>query len=730
MPIRLVSPRRTLKNATASRLTAHELASPRSRPGVLVGAVGAASIVTVATLTGPVALAQDSAAPRNLLEEVVVTAQKREQRVLDVPISMTAFTDDTLTDIGASQLADFLQTAPGVGIIDSQSGTQNLQIRGINSTFGNAPVGYYLDELPFSLIGNTQVPDVRTYDLERVEVLRGPQGTLYGDGSIGGTVRILTKEPDLSEFGARLDITGMQTEDGDSSYQAQGMINVPLAEDTAALRLVATWEDFGGWVDNTSSGVENQNEREVDTYRGKFRWMPTEKLDIVLSAWHSSQEATGDAQSLDDRTTFFPASDFDTEYDLYSATVRYSFENFDLLSATSLMDYTQLSTTFLELGPPIGAVPFFESTEQDVLSQEIRLTSTTPGSLRWTAGLFYRNIERDTGAELPAFGITQVLDFESTAYAVFGELTWALLDERLDVTVGLRYFEEDRDFSEEIDPFLLGLIQLFDPSFDGMVSESFDSTNPRFNVKYMLNEDWSVYGNISKGFRTGQTQPAISLGLAILGGIEIPSGIDPESMWSYEIGTKGTFLDGRATLEAAAFFNDWEDLQVAVAVTPQVRALRNGGTAESRGVELAFTYLPVENLQLRLSGGYVDAEFTESVEGINISDGDRIPDVPELTVAASGTYRWSVGDGLQGFAYGAAQYASERTDGINFAQDGDSTVRVDARVGVEGDRWGAYLFGENIFDEDGAVSPLLPGAFGITTRLRPMTYGVQLRLNF
>ena len=168
------------------------------------------------------------------LEIITVTAQKREENLLDVPLSISAFTNNMLQDMGASELADFLQTAPGVGIIDDQSGTQLIQIRGVNSTYGNALVGYYLDELPFTLIGNTQVPDVRTYDLERVEVLRGPQGTLYGDGSIGGTIRILTKNPVLDQFQASGEVDGIATAHGDSSWAAKGMLNVPFAKDTLA----------------------------------------------------------------------------------------------------------------------------------------------------------------------------------------------------------------------------------------------------------------------------------------------------------------------------------------------------------------------------------------------------------------------------------------------------------------------------------------------------------------
>jgi len=672
--------------------------------------------------------AQDSATTEDrslVLEEVIVTAQKRSERLFDVPIAMTAFTSSMLTDSGASQLADFLKSAPGVGIVDNQSGQQNIQIRGINSTFGNAVVGYYLDELPFTLVGNTQLPDVRTYDLERIEVLRGPQGTLYGDGSLGGTIRILTYDPNLTAFDSNLDLTGSSTSSGDSNYAAKGMLNMVLKEDVAGLRLVVSEESFGGWIDNTASGKNDQNERDISNFRGKFRWVPTDRLDIVLSAWHTSADAVGDAVAKDDMTISDPAPTYDTEYDLFGATVRYSFDSVDLVSATSYMDYTADSVTWIA-----GLFDFTDLTDQDIFSQEVRLASTGSDTFRWTSGVFYRSMDRHTEALLPAFAITQDLNLESDSYALFGEGIWTVLGGKLDLTLGLRYFEDDRRYVEEVNPALLDLIQSIDPTFTGVVDESFDNVSPRFNAAYRFTDDWNVYVNVAEGFRTGQPQPALSLGLAALFGVDIPSGIDPETMWSYELGTKAMLMDGRAMFEAAIFYNDWKDLQVPVRVTPQVRALVNGETAVSKGVEAGFTVNATEGLTLNFTGSYTDAEFTEDVPGINIKDGDAIPNVPEFTLSASSTYRWPLTSSLGGFAYGAAQYSSELTDALNFAVDGDSYTRVDARLGVEAAIWSAFLFADNLTDEDAAISPYYQGPAGPATRLRPLTIGLQLRASF
>ncbi len=685
----------------------------------------------VACAATPAAVAQQTVErSTTVLQEIVVTAQKREERLLEVPIAISAFTNQNLVDSGASQLADFLERAPGVGIVDNQSGTQTIQVRGISSTYGNATVGYYLDELPFTYIGNTQVPDIRTYDLERVEILRGPQGTLYGDGSIGGTIRILTYEPNLDTFDGSLDVDGSSTAGGDDSWAARGMLNVPFGDGKAGMRLVASREDFGGWVDNSVTGEKDQNSREIDNYRAKFRLKPTEKLDIILSGWFTRNEATGNADSLPDYTTPVPPDDYETEYDLYSLTVRYSFDAFDLVSATSQMDYKNdyISEFF--------AAPFTIFEDQDLLSQEFRLTSTGDGNMRWTAGLFYRDIDRRTLVNLEAFALTQDQTQESESYAVFGELTWPLLDGRLDLTLGARYSEDDRLFSEPVDPALLEFLQTINPDFSPTVTPKFDSFNPRLNLAYRFDDDWLGYFNVAKGFRTGQAQPVISLILSTLAGVELPTAIDPEEVWSYEIGTKGSFWDGRGVLEAAVFYNDWKDIQTLVTLTqppqPPVAGLVNGGTAETMGIEVGLTLLPVDGLTLQVGGGVIHAEYTEDIPGTPVQDGDRIVAVPEVTASASATYRWSMTDSLDGFALGSVQYVSDRENIASGFLSSDYTTTMDLRLGVERGGLGVYVYGENLTDEDGAVSPAPPpaGPDGIATRFRPRTFGLNLRYDF
>ena len=668
------------------------------------------------------ALAESVATPKDSLEEVVVTAQKRSERLIDVPISMAALTEGVLRDAGASQLGEVLGTVPGVGIVDSGSGTQNIEIRGINSVYGNSPVGYYLDELPFTYLGNTQLPDVRMYDVERVEVLRGPQGTLYGDGSLGGTIRVLTNDPNLSKLQYGVDVEGLNTKSGSSSNSEQGMLNLPLVDNSAALRLVASHEDLGGWVDNPVTHVKDQNGRIADTYRGKFRYAPNDRLDIVLSAWHTKEHVLGDSSSMKDLTSFDPVTDNTTLYNLYAATVRYRFDSVDLVSATSKMQYH----TVADIADYFGFGAFNIENHIDVLSQELRLASRGTGMFRWTSGVAYRSVKEHTNLELPAFGITQDQAHKSDSYAIFGEGTWSL-SKKLDLTLGLRLFKDDQEFHEPVDPALLAFIQSVNPSFTGTTKPSFQTVNPKLNVAYHFTGNWLGYATVAKGFRTGQAQPVISLESAILHNppIAIPVGIDPETLWSYEVGTKGQFADGKVTVEADVFQNDWKNLQTVVFPAPRIGALINGGPARTKGFEFGLGVRPVKGLTLQLTGSFIDAKYTSDVAGSNVHAGDSIISVPKTQFAASGLYRWPITGGLSGFARAEVQHTSPRSGTILGLPESDSITAVNARLGVETGAWGVYFSANNLTNESGGVDIAQSGNVGVP-RLRPRTLGLQV----
>lgn len=649
--------------------------------------------------------------PVNELEEIIVTAQKREQTLLEVPISVSAFTGDALERTGATELADFLQTAPGVSLIDSQSGSQEINIRGVSSLFGDSPVGYYLDEVSFSVLGNTGVVDVRTFDLERVEVLRGPQGTLYGDGSLGGVVRVLTRNPNLKEFEGKADLTGSQTTDSDdANWAAKAAVNLPLVEDKIALRVVGSTEQNQGWIDNPLTGERDFNDRDIDTARAKLRIAPSDRLDVVLGVWHY-EEASTDGTSLDDRTSILGRARNETEYDIFNLTASYDFGSMSLVSATAVMDWSSDSVgTF-------AALPLINEQTQDLTQQELRLTSNAGDGFRWTTGVFFRKIERDLTAQITGFDFNQFSD--SKAWAVFGEATWPLFTDRLEATLGLRYFEDER--SRRDTPDLLG-----------EVSSKFDSVSPRVNIAWRPSDAWMVYGNVSKGFRSGQIQPIVSIVTARALGIDVPIGVDAEELWSYEVGAKGSALDKRLTLEAAVYYNDWKDLQLTQVVDAAslLSAFRNAGSAGVLGAEFNATFRAMEGLTLQAGASINDAEYKDALPAANIQKGQRIASVPKTTWNASGTYEWPMTATLSGYARAGVQYTSERRDDSLGGFPSSDVTTVDVRIGADAERWGAFLFVDNLTDEDDPIAVTYPTAFGHSLRFRPRTVGLNVRVNF
>jgi outer membrane receptor protein involved in Fe transport len=269
-------------------------------------------------------------------EEVTVTALKRgEQRLVDIPLAVTAVGGDELEEIGAQSIADVIQTAPGATAYESGPGANVPQIRGISATSGDSPIGYYLDEMPFALVGTYVAPDVSMFDLERVEILRGPQGTLYGDGALGGVVRFITRDPDLQAIDAKGDLSYSTYSGGEENYTANAAVSVPIAKNVFAIRATASYRSLGGWVDSPYFG-ENINPQTFETYRVKALVRPLDRLRITASAWFNRTEADGTNDANDEGIIEAPIRQpSETSYDLYSAVIEYEADAFSLISASS-----------------------------------------------------------------------------------------------------------------------------------------------------------------------------------------------------------------------------------------------------------------------------------------------------------------------------------------------------------------------------------------------------------
>ena len=336
------------------------------------------------------------------LDTVMVTALRRETALEDTPLAIAAFGGEDLERIGADGLEEFLQFAPGVQFNRSSNGTQTIFVRGLSSTIGNTPVGFYIDEVPFTALSTTVTPDVRAWDLERVEVLRGPQGTLYGASSLGGTIRILTNDPVHNEFQAKVDGTYSSTESASENYGLKGMVNIPLVEDKLSLRIAATQEELSGWIDQDDTvlfgpTVEDSNDFDVSTVRAKLKFTPSDKLEFVLG-YARTESDSGNGNFADDdgnsTNSLIPTTAIDVESDLFSAEINYDFGFATLTSSTSLFDFSTVSD-FADYASLPGA-PFFSTSDVELLTQEVRLVSNGDGAFSWIVGGIYTENETAT----------------------------------------------------------------------------------------------------------------------------------------------------------------------------------------------------------------------------------------------------------------------------------------------------------------------------------------------
>ncbi len=666
-----------------------------------------------------------------LLEEIVVTAQKREQRLIDVPMSVAALSGEQMADAGITDLQSLSLAVPGLFVSETSSFFQNISIRGIGNTFGSSNlVGVYLDEA--SVVGAAgSLIDLHIHDIERIEVLKGPQGTLYGEGSVGGTIRYITKDPDLETFSGQFSVEGSRISSGERSSEVKSVLNVPLT-DTLGLRMVGQYTNLGGWIDQPALGKKDINDQEIYNIRAKLLWQPMEALDLKASIVRHRNDAGAEDVGEDDEGNFQQAlgiastPSLKDEYDFYNLNVNYDFGGMQFVSSTA---YLESKKEAFNVGGPCCGDPDDPSTllyivrsdylkSDEVFTQEFRLSSSDNEALKWSAGVFVRDISSipiEIGEALVTTpGVFEVIvnDFvnaeNSTSWALFGEASYAFSDQ-WEVGAGIRYFEDEREFQE----FRGGPFE----------SATFDSTNPKLFVSYSVNDDMQIYANAAKGFRSGGHNGS---GIAPY---------EPESVWSYELGAKAHWLEGRLNTEIALFFSDYDDYQVLGIRPGEIfSTISNAGQAEIKGVDLSMTWLAFEQLRLGFNGNYTDTEFVE----VNASSsshvvGDPVDQVPRYGYTFWANYSFTWFDGAPGFArldynkQGKAFYRN-RSFSNNYVSSSDKTDMVNGRIGWEDEMWELSLYGINLLNERGYINSLAVEEQGV--RSRPRTLGLKVDMKF
>ena len=747
-------------------------------------------VFSVLTL-GLASVANAQRAPAEL-EEVVVTATKRAVSLQDVPLSMQAITGESLEAIGASEIDDYYRQVPNFAVVDRGIGMRQYSIRGISSglvTQGASSVGVYLDEMPVSF-GNFQ-PDPQLFDLQRVEVLRGPQGTLYGEGSIGGTLRMISTPPDVSAFHAKVDTSYSVTESGGDGHQLNGMLNLPLVDNVLALRLTALNHSSAGFIDriarpdgvsldlnalfglpagsvpivNTGplSGQKDINGEDVTAGRASLRWLPNDHTEIQLNLLTQQAKAndrnTEVAGVGDLMTNLIIPEKVNDQFDLANLTAKFTLEGAELMSSSS---YYKRNIRHVfdtnDLGE--GVVPGLRlpgsSTEdidrQNIVSQEIRLTSTSKGKLDWILGGFY--VRKDNGFDqilqdkysaflavanffgVPATDPRQLLDQtgrnEETQYALFGEVNYALT-QKLKATVGLRYFNiKQKDTLINNGPNFLGL-----GLTDGVREASESNVIPKFSLSYAPHAHLLLWATASQGFRAGGTNTTPGI-------LDSEIAYKSDTLWNYELGTRFSAFKNRLSVTSTLYYIKWSDIQLSVPLGT-ARATVNAGRARILGGELELLVRPLPALELGFNLGYNDGQLTEDTPTASGDTnpgfrGDRLPGVPNINLSAFAQYTvpLSVAD-LSAFARADVSHTGSSTTTFNALSTANGLPSyftppayslLNLRFGIEKARWSATLFVDNVANKRAIVLIDNAAVTERITRNRPRTVGIQARINF
>jgi iron complex outermembrane receptor protein len=725
----------------------------RPRPASLVAAA-------VALAISGVAVAQTA------LGEITVTARKRAESLQDVPFAISARSGDALREAGATNIEDISRNIAGFTVLNLGPGQSQIAIRGVSGgkidrdlPGVKEQVGVYMDESVISL--SLFTPDLELYDLNRVEVLRGPQGTLFGSGSVGGTVRYISNQPDLSASYGDVEVTGSSIDGGETGGNVSGMFNMPMGS-TAALRVVGYYSDIPGFIDAVQPGGSVNKDVNGGTRTGvrvAARFEPNENLAITprviyqeidmdgynrTDVWNMLANpftTTEPRVTLRDRQQYTQLQEkFTDDFLLADLTIEAGFGNHTLTSISSytdrdvlvIRDATQLtgSVTYFNLGGTGAQIrldsPLYDATKVKVFTQELRVASDYDGGFQWVGGAFYSDIKRHYGQQLPTPGYDALVDLLLCDGAPPNCLPSTLLGAPVDDMpfysdipykftqfaafgeVNISLGERSNltvggryfDFKEDRVLTFGGLFA--DPS-DGPGSTSSDGFLPRVLFSYDVNENVQLNAQASEGFRLGGINDPLNTGLCSPADLTTFDGrpkFGDETLWNYELGAKIGFADGRAQFNVSVFDAEIDDLQaVVLAGTCSSRIVLNVPKAHTQGVEIELAAQPTDRFDFGFSATMMNSELDSTVVGATVA-GYRQPVSPEFQMAANATYKWPMTDRLEGYLTGTFQHVGDRYTQVADQASGFGTF--DIRISPPPNGYGAPTITSFTFD------PLLP----------------------
>jgi iron complex outermembrane receptor protein len=698
------------------------------------------------------------------LEEIVVTAQKREQRSLDVPAAISAYSAEFIEDNRVETIDDLIKYTPGLTGTTYGASNPTIVIRGLSGNdFGSgadATFGVYVNEV---FVGRKTASVFDLIDVERMEVVKGPQGTLFGRNSTAGAVSVTTRRPG-PDFDGYITARG-----GNYSYwQGDAAVNVPFS-DRAFMRAAIRARASDGYTDNLLDNNSFPEDEQTLIGRLSLRFLPTDDVDVLIAFDDHSHEGNAPilkssyqvlagafgltpeetiafvspGESLDpysDAASNLPASGPSRQVDdqdIQMTTAHVTWNASDTLSLTSITAYREYDVDFGsdDDATPLTLLHTFQVESGEQLSQEFRLNGTS-GSWTWFLGASVLDEEVDVlgrveyDESLYGIGPRTLVEervestIENLGWAIYGDATYSIND-RLSLSAGLRYSEDQKEFLiyipvEPVNGFNIVLYPTADPPL--FQEETYSAWQPRVALKYDWSDNLASYINIARGFRAGG-----------FNNYSAQEPFDPEYVWSYEVGLKGRSEDGRFSVESAAFYYTYDDLQVLLPVGGAF-LVENAAKADGYGVEVAMAAAPTERFEMFASLTWLVAEYDEFIRSpTDDRSGNKLSRAPEWKAAIGGQYTFPLGSRLNGFFRADYSYESEQffnSQNSDFASE-DSVSLVAASLGVERDdqRLRITVYADNLLDEEYLASA--GGLFGDTTRRgTPQFYGAEVTFKF
>lgn len=704
------------------------------------------------------------------IEEVIVTANKRgDTSVLDIAASISAASGDQISKRGMVGMDDYLRSLPSTNFLDRGAGRNGIIIRGVTaSPQDDIAVGVYIDETPVTGMGSLAGgnPDLKYVDMQRIEVLRGPQGTLYGDGSIAGTVRVIPNAPDLNGFSAEIAGSTSSTSDlGGQNSMLRGVFNLPVIEDKFAIRIVGYDYDNSGYYKNIAGdnadkatwadafgGIVTSGEAGDDQYTGgriTALWQVSEDFDVTLSHMTQDIDQSGIPETMlalggNSRAPFQrqdgSGESLKIDLDVTNLKMNLDMGSYELFSSTSIAETKTLQDRDLGayFGPmlEVDDMPIYlaDSAHAEQFTQELRLNTRLDGPWQFLVGAFYQDYERKAGQKMTFEG-TPALDpfegallFESAfgdnlkQLAFFGEASYDLT-EQLTVVAGVRHYDYDKDSPDENDGVFNGGYS------EGFVENDDSGQTYKLSLNYRPDETTSFYGTFSQGFRLGGPHPEIPSDICDTTGV--PDQIDSDELDSFEVGAKFAFADGRATLNVSAFQVDWTGIPVKRILDCGFETIANAGEAESRGLEVDGQLLLSEAVRLDYGLSYTDAELTEDSAALNAQSGDRLPGSPEFSASLGLQADFNMA-GRPMFARADIAHMGEYYNNLQQSglAAGDFTT-INLSLGAEiNDSVSVDVFARNLTNKEGLTWIETELGDGRANYIRPRTIGIEFRARF